>query len=1020
MGIIDISLKRPVSVIICTIATFVFGCYSYMQMGMQNRPDMDLPRVTVTTTMAGASASILDNNVTDVIEENLSGISGINSINSSSYQGRAVTVIEFDMSKELNAAAAEVRDKVSAAQVDLPDEADTPVVEKFDTGSSAIMQIAVTGTASYKEKAEYVDKVMKVKLQAVNQVGSIDTSGYRAREIRIWLDPATLNARGLVADDIATAINNKHVELPAGSIFLGRNDMDLNINGEYTTADELKNLSVVTKNGATIRLGDISKIEDGFAEKSNIALLNNDDTIIVSVKKQSGANEVQLCDGVSSYLENLQKTMPAGIEAKIIYNQADYIKSSIAGVRSDVMVAVLLCSVLMFLFLQTFRATFVAVITIPVCLVGSFIIMEKMGITINNISMMGISLSVGMVVDATTVVLENVSRHIENGMSPMEAAEIGTKEIAFSVVGGALTTVAVFSPIAFMGGIIGRIFYAFGATVILTISLSLLISMTLAPFLCSRLLKKVALGKFGTYCNEKLAALEEKYRKALTFTVYHRKTTLLVANLLFLLGIFLYTQVGTAFFTNDDQGTFQLECELPSGSSLDESYRIIKDVGEVVRENPAVDYTYSEIGNGTGAMKNEGTVYVQLKPGGERESLTKVMEDVRAKTSVFKDIDIVLTTFAGKDVEMTLVGSDTKKLADVAQKVIGDASKTGKIKDVKTDVRFDKPEMDIVLNRGLTDIMDVNIRTLNNELYAMFGDKKVGVFKENGYRYDIRMMASEEKRSGKNALDAVYIKNGKGDIIQGNNIFSYKETLGPSVIKRYDRQHSLSITANVTKDYSSGQAATLLQELSTKYIDEGSGIVMLASGMSKSQQDDFKRLSLSLLAAVFLVYIIMAVQFESFVHPFTIMFALPLLTPGTFGLLYLSNCKLDVMSYMGIILLVGIVVNNGIILVSFINQEREKGIDKVTAVINAGPLRLRAILITALSTLIGAVPAALMLTTGSESRQPMAIAIFGGLFTSTFLTLLVVPVVYLIMDDLIEKHTTSLKDFFARIMSKID
>jgi len=1020
MGIIDTSLKRPVAVIICTIATFIFGCYTYTQMGMQNRPDTDLPMVTVTTTMAGASATIMDNNVTDVIEEQLNGISGLNSISSSSYQGQAVTVIEFDMDKDVNDAAADVRDKVSAAQADLPDEADTPVIQKFDVGSSAIMQIAITGNASYKEKAEYVDKVLKVKLQAVNGVGSIDAAGYRDREIRIWLDPSTLNSRGLVTEDIAAAISSKHVELPVGSVILGRKDVDLSINGEYETIDELKSLPITTKNGAVIRLGDIARVEDSFAEKSNIALFNDEETIIVSVKKQSGANEVQLCDGISSYLDELQGNMPDGIATKIIYRQSDYINSSIAGVRTDVMTAVVLCSILMFLFLQTIRATFVAVITIPVCLAGSFIIMEKMGITVNNISMMGISLSVGMVVDATTVVLENVDRHMGRGLDAIKAAEVGTKEIAFSVLGGALTTIAVFSPIAFMGGIIGRIFYAFGATVILTISLSLLLSMTLTPFLCSRLLKKVSLGKFGTWCNELFASLEENYKKALTFAVYHRKITLLAATGLFLAGIFLYTQVGTAFFTNDDQGTFQIECELPSGSSLDESYRVLKDIGEVVRENPAVEYTYSEIGNGTGGMKNEGTVYVQLKPRSERNSLTEVMEEIRLQTSAFKDVDLVLTTFAGKDVDMTLVGTDTKSLADVAQNIIADAEKTGKIKDIKTDVRFDKPEVDITLNRGLTDLMDIDIRNFSNELYAIFGGEKVGVFKENGYRYDIRMMASENQRSDKNALDSVYIRNGNGDIIQANNIFSYHETLGPSVVNRYNRQHSLSITANVTQDYSSGQAMTLLQELSKKHIPADSGITLMASGMSKSQQDDFKRLAMSLLAAIFLVYVIMAVQFESFVHPFTIMFSLPLLTPGTFGLLYLSNCKLDVMSYMGIILLVGIVVNNGIILVSFINQERANGIDKITAVINAGPLRLRAILITALSTLIGAIPAALMLTTGSESRQPMSIAIFGGLFTSTLLTLLVVPVVYLVMDDFTEKYSKTCKQFFARLMSKIE
>lgn len=1020
MDIINTSLRRPVSVIIVAIATFVFGCYSYTTMGKQDRPDIELPRVTVTTTMAGASATVMDNNVTDVLEQEMTGISGLSTMESYSYQGRAVTILEFDMEKDASDAAADVRDKVNAAKQDLPDEADEPLVEKFDTTSQAVIQVAVMGDADYMTKSEYVDKVLKTRLQAVNGVGKIETAGFREREIRIWLKPEVANKYGITAEDISNAISKKHVELPVGSIYLGRNDVDLSFNAEYTSIKELETLPVYTNAGTVVRLGEIARIENGLEDESDVALLNDEQTIIVGVKRQSGFNEVALCDSIADYIKELQKELPPGIELKTVYSASDYIYSSINGVSKDVMLAVVLCSILMFLFLQTIRTTFVAVVTIPVCLVGSFIVMSKLGITINNISMMGISLSVGMVVDAATVVMENIDRHMNKGLSAMEASRVGTQEVAFSVLGGALTTVAVFSPIAFMNGIIGRIFYAFGATVIMTILLSLVLSMSLTPFLCSRILKKVQPGRFGSYCNAKFTALEDAYRRALTWAVHHRKRTVLVAVLLFVMGIYMNSQVGSTFFTTDDQGNFQVECELPSGTSLPETLRVMKDIGRTVRENPAVAYTYAAIGNGTGGMKNEGTIYVQMVPRNQRKGLYDVMEQMRHELSGYRDCKIILKTILGKDVSVNLVGSDTHKLAEVADKILAEAKATGKIRDLDTDVRFDKPQVDILLKRGISDLQGIDLRSMSNELYAAFGGKKVGVYKENGYRYDIRVKATDEDRIGTKALEDLYIHNGDNSLIQASSIFTTQESLAPNVIKRYNRLRSLAISGNVTSDYSSGEGMVFMRNTAQKHIPPDSDMKIVYSNLNKKQVEAFQQLGLALLAAIFLVYVIMAVQFESFVHPFTIMFSLPLLTPGTFGLMYLMNVKLDMMSYMGLILLVGIVVNNGIILVAFINDERQRGVEKVQAVINAGPLRLRAILITATSTLIGSLPAAMMLTTGSESRQPMSVAIFGGLFTSTLLTLLVVPVVYLIIDDFTEKYLSRVQGFVGRIMAKIE
>ena len=1002
MKVIETSLKRPVTVIVLTIALVYFGLFSYSRMGVQQVPDVDLPVVMVTTTMTGATAQVMDNDVTDVLEEQINTISGIETLTSSSFMGAAVTIVEFDLDRDIDAAAADVRDKVNAAQDDLPDEADQPIISKFDVGDTPLILMTLTGDAAYKDKVYFADKVAKVMFESINGVGQVELPGMREREIRVWIDPVRLRSRGLVADDLATAIQSKHVELPAGSINMDRFKMDLRVEGEYSSVEELSSLPITTRDGVIIRLSDVADVEDGFEEAEDEAYINGDPTILIAVKKQRGANEVAVCDAIVERYNEIQSLVPKGMTLTLTYNKSDFIRRSMNGVGSDVIQAVILCSLLMLFFLQTFRATFVTVISMPVCLIGSFCVLSYLGITINNMSMMGISLAVGMVVDSTTVVLENVYTHLSEGMLPYDAALKGTEEVAFSVVAGALTTIGVFAPIATMGGIIGRFFYAFGMTVVVTISLSLVVSMTVTPFACSRLLRVTPKGKIAGWCDNFLTALEKAYRKVLTAAVHHKTVTLGIALAIFLFGVFVQKHVGTTFMTNDDMSVFVINCQLPSGTELEETGRVMEQIAAVARQNPAVLRTTTSIGTSAGSPTYKGSIYVQLIPRAQRAEQDEVMNQVRQSVQGFRDVKMDFTAFADKDVQMVLTGATTEKLVEISQKIMADMESTGNMRDIDTDVRLDKPQLNVSIDRNMTDAMNVNIRALSTEIQAYFGGTKVGVYKEGGYRYDIRLMARRSQRSSVEDLSMLSFKNGAGDIVQAPGLITVKNVMAPSVIKRYGRQTALVISANVTGKYSMGQAMEFMQASAKKHVPEGSGISLRPYGRTKNMGTEFGRLFTALIIAVSLVYVIMAVQFESFLHPFTVMFSLPLMTPGTFCMMYLMNVKMDVMAYMGIILLVGIVVNNGIILVDFINTNRQNGMDKVSAVIDAGPRRLRAILITSLSTLIGAIPAAFKLSEGSESRQPMSTALFGGLFTSTLLTLLVVPVVYLVLDNLKE------------------
>lgn len=1001
MKVTDISLRRPVTVLIGTFALIFFGILAMRNMGMERIPDVDFPVVAVSTTMVGASPTVIDNDITDVLEEKLNTISGIENIRSNSYEGRSLVIVEFELGRNIDAAAADVRDKVNLAISDLPTEAETPIVQKFNAGDSPVITLGVMGTAPYKIQSHFADKVMKEHLQTVDGVGSVETIGLREREVRIWLDPALLESRNLTVKDIKDAIKDKHVELPAGRLESERRELSIRLEGEYASVQELEELPIVSRNGAVIRLRDVARVEDGYEDLRSIATYNGEPVILLEIRKQRGANEIFLADGVYRELDSLNKLVPEGVKIEMLDDTSGFIRKSMAGVLSDTLIGIGLCSLIMLFFLRTIRATFVTVVTIPVCLLGSLIVLRALGITINNLSMMGLSLAVGMVVDATTVVLENIHRHLENGKLPIQAASEGTSEVGFSVLAGAATTICVFAPIASMGGIIGRFFYAFGITVVMTIVISLVLSLTLTPFLCSRILRKDHPGKIALRIEAFLVRLEEAYKKGLAFSLRHRFIVLGAAAGIFALGIFIAGFLGTGFFPNEDRGSFSINFELPAGASLAESRKFMSELGVAVRDHAEVAYTYGTIGSGIGQEVNKGKLAVTLIPRSQRATSTEIMGKMRKQFSNYKDVELTYGTWSS-DITLTLVGQDTEQLDRVAQKVKKDLEQDKRLTDISTDVRLDSPRINVGINRGLADELNVNIRDLSQEIQAYFGGVKAGIFKDGGYRYDIRLKAEEGYRRNIQDIQNIAFKDGNKNLIKAPGLIKVEEGRGPTLVKRYDRQRSLTISAN-TAGISSGEGMTLVMGTFRKYAPTDGSIRIVPTGMSKHMKSNFKELFMALAIAIILVYMVMAVQFESFMYPFMVMFSLPLATTGVFGILLLTGIELDMMSMMGIILLVGIVVNNAIILVDFANQRKASGCDRRTAMQEAAPLRLRPILMTALSTSIAAVPIALGLSEGGEIRQPMSTAVIGGMLTSTFLTLFVIPAVYVILGDVKEK-----------------
>ncbi len=1016
MKITEISMRRPVTVLIITIALIVFGSYSYMKMSVERMPNVEFPIVVVRTSMEGASPAIIDNDVTDILESRINTIEGIKNMSSSSYEGRSVIVIEFELDRDVDDAAADVRGKVSMAAGLLPDDCEDPQVDKYDPDDRPIMNVAVKndGRTDMKILARYVDKIVTERLQTVKGVGGIQLAGFRDREIRIWVNTDSLEAYHLTTKDIKNAIYNKHVELPAGRVETGTKEYGIRLQGEYASVAELEYLPIASHNGAIIRLRDIARIEDGFEDKRSGSLYEGKPTIMVQIRKQKGANEVQLSSLVKERIKELNKTAPPGTSLIIIQDNAKFILGSMNGVFWDIIASICLTSLIMFVFLRTIRATFIAVITIPVCLLGSLSALYWMGITINNMSMMGLSLVVGMVVDATTVVMENITRHRDQlCKTASRAAQDGTSEVAFAVTAGVATTLAVFVPVAFMGGMMGRFFNSFGVTVATTIAISLLISLTLTPLLCSRILGRQKTGPLQITLEKPFLWLEAKYKIALNYALTHRKTILLSALGLFLLGLCLALTLGTEFFPSEDQGRLRVQLELPADSSLEVTESVVRNMVDIIQADSRVAYTYGVVGSGGGQEVYKASINIELIDRGSRPKAGIIMRELREKLSGFRDVDIKMGTWGGSDIELVIQGPTSESLADIGDLIKKDLAENARgLVDITTDLQMNKPRINLTLNRALADDLNINIRDLSDELLTWFGGDNAGSFNDGGYRYDIRIRAEDKGRNDPSKVLNTLVTTMSGQTIRADGLVKSSIGMAPNVIKRYNRQRSLMIGANV-EGISPGEGIATMEEVFRKYAPQDGTYSMIPAGDSENMKESFNYMSIALVFAILLVYMVMAIQFESFLHPFTVMFSLPLMTAGSFGLLALAGLRISVMSFMGIILLVGIVVNNAILLVDFINQLRSTGMNKLDAVLEACPLRLRPILMTTTSTLLGSLPVALALSEGGEIRQPMSVTVIGGLFTSTLLTLLVIPVMYLVFDDIADQVKAGINRYRA-------
>ena len=1004
------------------MALVVMGIVSYPTIGVDLYPKVDLPIVNVTTRLTGASPEIMDIDITDKIEEAINTINGVKTIASQSTEGVSVVTVEFVLERDIDLAVQDVREKISIIRRKLPDDIDEPIIEKVDPDSTPVLWLSLSGSRSIGELSTYADEVLKEKLQKVSGVGAINLGGLRLRQVRIWLDQSKLQAYQITAGDVIQALARENVELPGGRIESASKEYSVKIKGEFPRVPDFNDLIVAYFKGAPVRIRDIGRAEDGLEERRSIARLNGETAVGLGIQKQSGTNTVQVIDLVKKEMKKVEQTLPPGMKLSISFDQSRFIKTSINEVQHHLVIGGLLAVLAVFLFLRNVRTTLISALALPISVISTFFLIQVFGFTFNNMTMLGLTLSIGILIDDAIIVIENIYRHIEEGMKPREAASFATAEIGLAVMATTMAIVAIFLPVAFMKGIIGRFFLQFALTVVFAVLVSLIVSFTLTPMMSSRYLKPHAEGNPGDppgnprlrifhRAGERLERFYERteavYRRILVFCIDRRNTVLVIALAVFVLSMMMTRFIGKEFVPQEDQSQFIVRLEAPMDYSVDQTDRLFQKAETVVKGIPEIIRLYYSQGYGRFREVNKAVFFITLSPKKERKrSQQDIQAEIRRELSKLpglkasaENISLIGGGQRNVPIQYAIRGTDLDALSKYSRQITDEFSKLPGIVDVDTTVETGKPEIKIYIDREKAADLGVNIATIAEAVnFLIGGELDVTKFKDEakGRRYDVRARLNPEDRVNPADIGRIYVRSRDGRLVELSNMVQFVEGGGPSVINRVDRQRAVTLFANLEKK-PMGQAMQELNGIAARVLP--ADFSTSYKGQANVMQESFEYLLFAILLGVILAYMVLAAQFESFIHPFTVLLSIPLSFVGAFGALMLTGKTLNVFSYIGLILLLGLVKKNAILLVDYTNTLRARGVGRREAILEAGPVRLRPILMTTFAMIFGMLPVALGVGEGAETRSPMGVAVIGGLLTSLFLTLVVVPAAYDLFDD---------------------
>lgn len=1018
MNLAGFSIKRPVTMLMVIAIVLVLGFISFTRLGIDLFPNFSFPGAVVITEYSGVSSHEIENIVTKPLEQMLSTMSNVKNIQSFSSEGNSTIVVEFNWGTDMDVAAQDMREKVDFAKPFLPSEAGTPMVVKFDPSMMPIMQIALYGGDNIVQLKKIADDIIVNRLLRIEGVASISVLGGLERQITIRVDPDKLAFYGLSMPQIAGKLQMENINLPGGSIRQGKKDYILRTQAEFKNISEIEDVPIPLPQGGSVPLKDIAVIEDTHKDISTITRYNGKPSIGLLVQKQSNYNTVQVAEKVKAELIKLNAEVQVKIGHEIVFDQAEFIKESIDNVKNNAIIGGLIAVLVIYLFLRNLRSTFIIALSIPISIIATFVLVYFNKLTLNIMSLGGLALGVGMLVDNSIVVLENIVRHHQDGEDPVLAAVSGTNEVSLAVTASTLTTIAVFLPIVFVQGITAQFFRELALTVTFSLISSLIVSLTIVPLLSSKLIveqgdKKsspfLALSdKFGKFYSK----IERKYGNALTWALTHRKIVILTSIALLVVSIGMIPLVGAEFLPQSDAGSIDVSVKMPYGTNLEETDSFVTEVVAMLKQIPEIDGIMENIGSSGAGMsvssdKSEASLAVQLIPLGDRKRDSKeIAEQIRNLTANIAGAEIKVKAsssmdFGGggslKPVSIEIKGDDIDRLKKISREVLEIVKATPGTREVESSLEQGKPELVINIDREKATLYGLSSREIAQSVNSAVTGSVSTKYKLAGDEIDVVIKSDE------NLVDSIYkvrdllILGPSGALITLGDVASIDQGKGPVTIVRDNQTRQVTVSCEVVGK-ATGTINREIQEKLNKFtLPEGYTIDM--GGEQEQMVDAFKDLILAFVLAVILVYMVMAAQFESLKQPFIIMFTVPLALVGVVFALLITGRHINITSLIGIIMLAGIVVNNAIVLVDFINQLREKGMPRNEAIVMAGPMRLRPILMTTLTTILGLVPLALGLAEGGELMAPMATTVIGGLTFSTLLTLVVIPVVYTIFED---------------------
>ncbi len=999
-------ISRPVFTGMLTLVVVVFGLVSWPRIGVDLFPEIDFPFVTVTTVLPGADPEAIEKTVTEPLEEVFNTLPGLDTLRSVNVENVSQILIRFDLERNVDVAAQDVRDKVQLTLSKLPREIQAPVVQKLDMGAIPVVTLAFSSPLPIERLTKIADDVVKPSLQQLKGVGSIDLLGGRKREITVVVDPGLAKGYGLAPTDVVASLRAQSIDVPGGRTMEPGVERTVKLAGEARSVEALRAIVISSPAGVPVRLGQVAQVLDGPAEARSSAKLADASAIGLVVRKQSGANTVQVAEAIKASLAQIEKQLPKGTRIQVVFDGSKFIRQSISAVQEDMLLGAILAVVVVLIFLRNFRSTLVSAVALPTAIIGTFAVMRALGFTFNVITMLALTLSIGLLIDDAIVVIENIVRHVEEGDSPWEAARKGTSQIALAVLAVTLAVVAVFVPVAFMEGMVGRFFYQFGVTVAVAVLISYGVSMTLTPMFSARVLKAhQAHGRVFAAVERALGTVDATYRRALGWVLQHRLVTGLSAVGVLALTFVLATQLKTTFLPQSDTSQVKVTLELPSGTALAKTEAQLDDLARQIRAVPGVLRTFSIAGGGALEEVNKGEISVEIVPlesrsYGQQEFKDYLRRKLRVSPAAIMTVQDYNAMGGGaartQPVQFNLRSTDPDALLAAVEKTKKAMLANPHFADVDTTWRTGKPQLDVVVDRERAAALGVPAALLGMNVRALMGGDKVADFHEGGDTYEIKVRLPPALLSDPGALGAVPVRSATGQLVELRTIADVRQSLGPSQIDRQAQMRQVTLFAEL-RNYGVGEAISYLDAFAKRELPPS--IRHDYEGQARELGNTGKAFAAALLLGVVLVYIVLAAQFESLVHPITIMLALPFSIIGGVGALLVTGQYMSMLSMIGFIMLMGLVTKNGILLVEFTNQLKAQGKSTHDALLEAGPIRLRPILMTSIAMIAGMIPVALARGDGAESRVPMAVAIIGGLVTSTVLTLGIVPVVYSGLDQ---------------------